>query len=936
MKRTQILYFFALVLCPLLVVGQGTFSPLPKAEKAIYGTLDNGLNYIIHPIPQQKTEYRLVLNVGSLQERDDEKGFAHFLEHMIFNGSDDFPGRQAIDTLQRLGYQFGRDINAYTTYERTVYDLSLLDIKQQDLAINILANFLGKSHLHNEGIEKERRIVIQEIKDFGTEPLFNRKKLEGTPHLDRLPIATEKEILNLDPVKLRAFYKRWYNPALATIIIVGKVNTKDAIEQINKYFSSFKGQSNLDRKQSENTFSPVYTNLLEKQSNATINSNKLEIVRFTEAPFLASKEDYRQQLIEQIYKQWINKKLSMSKSTATAHSLWYLPNKNENAIEIQAKTVEELQNRISLVASTVNTMSVKGIHKKELEHYKQHLLNHSVPSEDEDIAYITNAYVDQVVVNSHYLSSIDRHALLTELLPTITTKDIESKHSNTWSTDQENLYLLTYNDSLFSIDSADELNKYWNEGSTKTLVFKSTKQKKTHERPRGSFHWRTMPPIQKATTDIAVKEQLYADINLTELTLANGLRIGIKPTKATDDNYIMTLFTRNGLNQIPTSEQKYYQDAGYFIDSSWIHGFTNDGYMQAGSDREISTLVSINKDASIINTSSRKGNSKDLFEWTYRKLYDYITPQQDFKEYIEESISSIDTTAKPSALLDNPAIKIGHQIEEYKKGGSLFSEELTTIEDWKKVNLDSFFTLYNQSFANLEEVYVLIAGNFDTDDIKKKAIAYFGALNNAPKQGDKNKANSSKAFAKEEITRATLTSSNIERPDVTIVFNGTIKPTLKESMMAHIVREMFNNQFLTLSREKEGLVYSPYSALDVEVYPEPRTSVSLFFSTSLTDIDKLENLAKEVIHSLQTKSISKTELEQMKLTILNNKRLHLTDTSTFQWVEKLRETLLNFGSLEDFNNYDAILNSITPEDIKEISKSIFNTSTYGVFILTPQ
>ncbi|MDR0195432.1 MAG: insulinase family protein, partial [Myroides sp.] len=140
MKRTQILYFFASVLCPLLAVGQSTFSDLPKANKAIYGTLDNGLNYIIHPIPQQKTEYRLVLNVGSLQERDDEKGFAHFLEHMIFNGSDDFPGRQAIDTLQRLGYQFGRDINAYTTYERTVYDLSLLDIRQQDLAINILGN----------------------------------------------------------------------------------------------------------------------------------------------------------------------------------------------------------------------------------------------------------------------------------------------------------------------------------------------------------------------------------------------------------------------------------------------------------------------------------------------------------------------------------------------------------------------------------------------------------------------------------------------------------------------------------------------------------------------------------------------------------------------------------------------------------------------------
>lgn len=935
MKRTQILYFFASVLCPLLAVGQSTFSDLPKADKAIYGTLDNGLNYIIHSIPQQKTEYRLVLNVGSLQERDDEKGFAHFLEHMIFNGSDDFPGRQAIDTLQRLGYQFGRDINAYTTYERTVYDFSLLDIRQQDLAINILANFLGKSHLNKEGIEKERRIVIQEIKDFGTEPLFNRKKLENTPHANRLPIATEADILNLDPIKLKAFYQRWYNPALATIIIVGNVNTTEAVEQIKKHFGAFKGQSNLTRTQSENTFSPTYADRLEVQQDSGATANKLEIIRFSDAPFLANKVDYKQQVIEQVYKLWLNHKLSQTKSQTTAHSLWYLPNKNENALELKAKTKEDLYSGINLTASVLNTMTVKGIHNEELTRFKQHLLNHSTPTTDEDITYVTNAYVDQVVVNSHYISSVDRHRLLEEVLPEITREDINQKHTAIWDTSKKNLYLLTANDRLFSIESAEELDQRWSEGATKTLVFKKAKKKKSHDRPKGAFLWKVMPPIHSINTGKITAEQYYDNLDITELTLSNGLRIGIKPTKATDDNYILTMFTRNGLSQISTDERKYYQDASYFIDSSWIHGLTHDGYMSVGADREISTLVSINNDASIINTSSRKGNTRDLFEWTYRKLYDYIKPKQDFREYVEESIEAIDTTTTPSSLLSNPSIQIEHHIEAYKKGTPLSSEELTTAEDWQKVNLDNFFSLYNQSFANLNEVYVLIAGNFNVEEIKAKALRYFGSLEGHTNKVSKENINTLKSPLK-EVKRVTLNSSDVERTDATIIFNGTIQPVLKESMMAHIVREMFNNQFLTLSREKEGLVYSPSSALEVEIYPNPRTSVSLFFSATLSDVEKLEQLAIEVINSLQNQRITESELGQMKRTILNNKKLHLTETSTFQWVDKLRETQLNFGSLRDFNDYETILNSITPDDLIKVAKSMFTTSSYGVFLVTPK
>lgn len=935
MNRTQILYFFALVLCPLFAVGQSTFSKLPKADKAIYGTLDNGLNYIIHPTPQQKTEYRLVLNVGSLQERDNEKGYAHFLEHMIFNGSTDFPNRQAVDTLQRLGYRFGRDINAYTTYERTVYELSLLDDKQLDLAVNILANFLGKAHLNLEDIEKERKIVIQEIKDYGTESAFNLKKLEGSQQAHRLPISTEENIISLDPIKLKAFYQQWYSPSLATIIITGNVDPTVAKEYINKHFSTLKGNAKLNRKQSERNFTPSFDKALETVNNKEANTNKLEIIRFTDALFLASKEEFKQQIIEQLYKQWLNKKLSQANSQANAHSTWYLPSMNENAIEITAKNKEELAKRISLVASVLNTMSTKDIHKEELERYKQDMLTHPVPSEDVDATYLANAYIDEVVVNSHYISPKDRHLLLTEVLPEITKDDVLIKHNNTWATNSANLYLLTANDSLGNNTTVDELNTYWAEGATQTLIFKKKKQKKEQHRARGTFSWKAMHSISKDHTSSVIKEQRYTNIGVTELTLSNGLRIGIKPTQATDDNFILTVFTRNGLGQTPVNQRKYYQDASYFIDSAWINGLTQDGYMQVGSDREVSTLVSLSNEASIVNTSSRIGNAKDLFEWTYRKMYDYIEPTQDFKEYIAENTASIGTTKQSSSLLNNPSILIQHQIEEYKKGAPVLSEELTTAEDWQQLSLESFFSLYNNAYANLVDNYVLISGNFDIEDIKAKAIHYFGHLQSKQTMNTSIDNNAFKSPVK-EIKRVTLNSVDIERTDATLVFRGNIKPTLKESIIAQMARELFNNHFLQLSREKEGLVYSPSSDVEVSIYPNPKTAVSLFFSASLEDLGKLEDLAIEVIKTIQSKPISTADLEQMKLAILNNKKLHLTESSTYQWIEKLREVQLNFGSLSDFDRYEEILHSITPEDVKNTAKTMFSTDSYGVFLVTPK
>lgn len=943
MKNT--FYLFTIIIVNLITFScypQGLNKPLPIATHAIIDSLENGLHYIIHPTKQTKTEYRLVLNTGSLQETDEEKGYAHFLEHMIFNGSIDFPQWKAVDTLQSLGYRYGRDINAYTTYERTVYQLSLQNQEETNLALSILANFLSKATLDDEAIEKERKIVIQEIKDFGKETPINQKKLEGTKHQTHLPIATEKDIIALDNQRLKAFYKKWYTPNLATIIITGNVDPLQAQIQIKKLFKDAAPNQYGVRSQNIATYNPFFeSNLLTVNDNSS-KSTKLEIIRFTKSSLMQTQEDLKMNIIETLYKNYLSNKINQSNIKSRYHSIWYLSNRLENTFELEAKTKKELLNKVEHIASLINTIQRNGIKIEELEGLKENYINKLHITSNEDATYIADSYVDQAAAFSNYISTETKSELSKDLLKTITPKDLEQLHYNNWVTNTPNLYLLTNITNNFGTVVEYSLQKAWKKGLKKKITFieKEVAEKSIKDTNElGDFDWSELPLLDINNEQASLLEtKYYQNIDVTELTLDNGLHIAIKPTLSDEGNSILSLSSRNGFNLLSDKEYNYYQDATYFIDGAWIKGLTNDEYLDLSLNKEISTLVSITDNTSIINNVSRINNTEDLFEWAYRKLYNYEKPQEDFDDYIKESIASLSKEKRESTFLNIPSIKLDHKIARYKSPKTRDSKELNTVEDWNTVNLDKIFSLYDYIVSKSDENYIVLSGNFNKEIIQELAIKYFSKIPSIKKTSfEVNKKDTASNESKnKKIIRENIISDDLERPETNIIFKGQLQPTLKESIIAQMAREIFNDKFLKISREKEGLVYSPYTDIQVDLYPIPQTAISLSFSASEKDIPILENMAKNVILEMQTTEIDEQLLNRMKRTILNNKSMHLTESATSLWAEKLREVYLNFGSLEEFNSYDDILQSITPKDVKEVCKNIFDISDYGVFSLIPQ
>ncbi|MDR1725015.1 MAG: insulinase family protein, partial [Bacteroidales bacterium] len=244
-----------LVLCLSLLFSTGSYAQSKQKQTNLneklklngtvrYGKLDNGLTYYVksNKKPEARAEFFLAVNAGSVLEEINELGLAHFTEHMNFNGTRQFPGNSLIDQLEKKGIVFGADINAYTSFDETVYNLQLPieDTSMLDMGLKILDGWAGGALMTGKEIDDERGVIIEEwrMHQGGSERMREKTwkiMLQGSKYAERLPIGTLEWLQNFQYSDIRGFYKKWYRPDNMAVIIVGDFDA-DVMEQKVKDF----------------------------------------------------------------------------------------------------------------------------------------------------------------------------------------------------------------------------------------------------------------------------------------------------------------------------------------------------------------------------------------------------------------------------------------------------------------------------------------------------------------------------------------------------------------------------------------------------------------------------------------------------------------------------------------------------------------------------
>ncbi|HYK56670.1 MAG TPA: pitrilysin family protein, partial [Flavisolibacter sp.] len=234
-------------------------SPVPVDPNVKIGKLSNGLTYYIrkNAKPEKKVELRLAVNAGSVLEEADQRGLAHFMEHMIFNGSKNFPKNELVDYLQKIGVQFGADLNAYTGFDETVY---ILPISTDDPAVvekgfTVLEDWAFNNLMDKSEIDKERGVVLEESRlSKGAQQRMLRqyfpKLFNGSKYAERLPIGTDSILKHFSYATLNRFYKQWYRPDLMAVIVVGDIDPAQMEKKIKAHFGNYKNPASAPQRPS--------------------------------------------------------------------------------------------------------------------------------------------------------------------------------------------------------------------------------------------------------------------------------------------------------------------------------------------------------------------------------------------------------------------------------------------------------------------------------------------------------------------------------------------------------------------------------------------------------------------------------------------------------------------------------------------------------------
>ncbi|MDP2160298.1 MAG: pitrilysin family protein [Flavobacterium sp.] len=321
MKKLNKLVLFLLAL-PAMVFAQELKmdSPIPLDPTVRTGKLKNGLTYYIknNKKPENKVDLRLIVNAGSILENDDQQGLAHFMEHMCFNGTKRFPKNTLVDYLQSIGVKFGQHLNAYTSFDETVYFLPIPSDDNEKLTkgFEILEDWAFNTVLTPEEIDKERGVVLEEYRiglgaDKRMMGQFMPKMMYNSMYAKRLPIGQKEILENFTHDKVVNFYKDWYRPNLMSVIAIGDIDVDQIEKMIIKHFSPYKNPKKekprkvFDVPNHKETFVAI-----ESDKEAAFSQVQLLYKDYDEPKLVKTVGDYRQELVKNLFSTMLNNRLN--------------------------------------------------------------------------------------------------------------------------------------------------------------------------------------------------------------------------------------------------------------------------------------------------------------------------------------------------------------------------------------------------------------------------------------------------------------------------------------------------------------------------------------------------------------------------------------------------------------------------------------------------
>ncbi|MBR5593687.1 MAG: insulinase family protein [Bacteroidaceae bacterium] len=914
----------ALTIVALTTFGQ---TQLPVDPNVRIGKLENGLTYYIrhNDKPAQRAEFYLATNVGAFQEEDDQDGLAHFLEHMCFNGTKNFPDKKLLEYLQSIGAEFGRNINASTGFEQTQYMLNNIPIIREgiiDSCLLVLHDYAHYVTCAPEEIDAERGVILEERRSRrdANWRIFERMLpyyFGDTKMARRTLIGGEEQLKTFKYESLTNFYRKWYNPDMQAVIVVGDFDV-DAMEQkIKNTFSSIPAPETPTVK----PIIPIPGN--EKPAVAVITdpeatSSSIEIVWRSEAlpkEYASTDIAFTTFILKDIISNAFRERMEAIKASSTAPFLGgslgissLVEGTDAVMAEVSFKD-GEYEKALEAFFTEIERIKRYGITEGELERAKAELISSAERGVEAAPTRKNPALVYPILnhfFNNDYMLEPNVELQLVQAvcsqLPTMVFQQMMPQLIT-----EENMliaYTAPERDGLSHPAEADLL-----------AIIEKVKASEIAAPAEESANEPLLDA--EAIKPGKIKKEKEMAYGATEWTLNNGVKVVYLPTTYKNDEVQVRLVMNGGRSLIETAELPSFDDNiwALYNQNRGLSKFSGVQMKKLLAGKNVHCNLNIEKTRHGINLVS---TPKDL-ETAMQMLYLNITdPRFDNEEFLI-GINQI------KAILPNlekmPQLKLQKLIMETLYGGH---ERILTInsELVEKANITDFERVSRRLFGNVAGATVYIVGNVDAKTLKPLVTKYIASLPGG-KKGSKF------VDRKEDIAKGNIVKNEaiaMETPKSTVlqVYTADAPYSVKSEVLLDIAKLYLDMVYVETLREGEGGTYGASVANVCGREPKEVAILQVVFETNPESAEKLSKLAIEGVQKLITEGIPADKFDMIIKNIQKN--IPQDRISNGYWGSVLQK-YVEFGENYD-SEYEEAVNTATPEAVVEAVKSLVDAGNF--------
>jgi len=905
---------------------------IPLDPKIRKGKLENGITYYIrkNEKPENRLELRLALNAGSILENEDQLGLAHFTEHMAFNGTENFSKNELVKYLQSVGVRFGAHLNAYTSFDETVYMLHLPSDSAGivNKGFQILEDWAYNLSFDTVEIDKERGVVIEEWRlGQGADRRMLDEYLpvlyKDSRYAERLPIGKKEVLETFEYETLKQFYEDWYRPELMSVIAVGDMDVDEIEKKIKKHFSRIQPVKNPKPRKKYPVPDHKET-LIKVVSDEEAAFTRIMLFYKHDPREMEKQKDFRSYIRAQLYSGMFNQRLDELRQKADPPFIYANTRfgrtwaRTKSAYQATAVVSETgIEKGLKAIVEEIKRVKTHGFTKGELERYKKEMLSAYEQAYNERDKTESKSYASEYVrnfLNNEPAPGITfEYNFVKKILPGISLEEVNNL-TGKWIRDENKVIVVT---------APKKQEVVLPEESNIRDILQEVQDSEVAPYKDKVTSAALMAKKPKAGT--IIEENKLNEIGVTEWTLSNGVKVKLKPTDFKNDEVLVRAFSPGGHSVYPDDVYHSAANASAIIGQSGLKDMNQIELQKYLAGKVVSLSPFIDDLTEGLSGSAAPKDLETLFQLMHLQ---FVAPRKDpdvFQSFIAKN------KAIYQNIMSNPQYYYYDSLARIMSQNHLRGDYFPTMKDWERVKLEEVYNVYKDRFKDAGDFTFLIVGAFDLVEIKPLVETYLGSL---PMTGREESWRDQGVRPPDNKVMESVEKGGDPKSRVTIIFTDKYGYDRMESYKLNVLAEILDIKLIEVLREEKSGVYGAGASSSMTQYPYEHYSFRVAFPCSPDNVEELTQATFDIIRKLKEEGPDEKDLNKVKETLRREREENLDKNG--YWLSVLNTYYFNKEDPRETLKYEERIQSITREDVKETARKYLKKDDYIQVVLYPE